>query len=67
MVTKRTGRKKATPKDNDTLREHYDLSKLEVYRIGSGWNGRAPVFDREQSLDESDASARDEVRDAVAE
>lgn len=28
--------------NEDTMREHYDLSKLQVRQLGSGWRGRNP-------------------------
>ncbi len=37
MTTKRT-----KPENEDTMREHYDLSKLQVRQLGSGWGGRNP-------------------------
>jgi len=34
--------KRIKPEDEDTMREHYDLSKLQVRHLGSGWRGRNP-------------------------
>lgn len=35
--------------DKDTLRSHYDLSKLQVQRLGEGWNGRNPFSTQDKS------------------
>ncbi len=34
--------KKIKSENEDTMRTHYDLSKLQVRRLGAGWRGRNP-------------------------